>query len=101
MVGSEQVTSAYANPAREGSSSRIPAWMQSASAEVWGKFFLALFGLGFAFAAALFSTTSREAGRLWASVALASLSLIVATVVGLITVPYLARRVAVERLRES
>lgn len=80
---------------------RLVSWMQSASAEVWAKFLLALVGLGLAFAAALFSTTSREAGNLWVSVALASLALLLAAFVGLVTVPYLARRVAVERLRES
>jgi uncharacterized protein (DUF58 family) len=68
---------------------------------VWIKFLLALVGLGLAFAAALFSTVSRDSGNLWATVILASLSLALATLVGLVTVPYLARRVAVERLRES
>jgi len=75
--------------------------MQSASAEVWAKFLLALVGLGLAFAAALFSTSSREVGNLWLSVALASLALLLAAFVGLVTVPYLARQVAVERLRDS
>lgn len=65
------------------------------------KFLLALVGLGLAFAAALFSTVSRDAGNVIATVILASASLILATLVGLVTVPYLARRVAVERLRES
>src|SRR6202030_4846308 len=36
-----------------------------------------------------------------ATVILASTSLVLATFVGLVTVPYLARRVGVERLRES
>ena len=76
-------------------------WLQSASAQVWTKFLLALIGLGLAFAAALFSTVSRDAGNVWATVILASMSLLLATLVGLVTVPYLARRVAVERLRES
>jgi len=76
-------------------------WLQSASAEVWIKFLLALVGLSLAFAAALFSTVSRDSGNLWATVILASVSLVLATLVGLVTVPYLARRVAVERLRES
>jgi uncharacterized protein (DUF58 family) len=76
-------------------------WLHPGWAEVWVKFLLALVGLGLAFTAALFSTVSRDAGYVWATVILASLSLIVATWVGLVTVPYLARRVAVERLRES
>ena len=65
------------------------------------KFLFALVGLGLAFGAALFSTISRDAGNVWGTIVLASLSLLLATLVGLITVPYLARRVAVERLRES
>jgi uncharacterized protein (DUF58 family) len=80
---------------------RVAQWLQSASAEVWVKFLLALVGLGLAFGAALFSTVSRDAGNVWATVILASASLVLATLVGLVTVPYLARRVAVERLRES
>jgi uncharacterized protein (DUF58 family) len=99
------VGSAYANPLKSAPAQSLPgklsAWLQSASAEVWIKFLLALVGLGLAFAAALFSTVSRDAGNLWATVILASTSLLLATLVGLVTVPYLARRVAVERLRES
>ena len=76
-------------------------WLESAAGEVWIKFLLALVGLGLAFAAALFSTVSRDSGNLWATVILASTALVLAALVGLITVPYLARRVAVERLRES
>ena len=91
------------NPDRSTSSTATRAfrWLSSASAEIWTKFLLALFGLGLAFAAALFSTVSRDSGNLWATVVLASISLVLATLVGLVTVPYLARRVAVERLRES
>ena len=103
MLGSKAVGSAYANPLKSTPSvpGRLAQWLQSASAEVWVKFLLALVGLGLAFATALFSTVSRDAGNLWATVVLASTSLVIATLVGLVTVPYLARRVAVERLRES
>jgi uncharacterized protein (DUF58 family) len=103
MLGSKAVGSAYANPLKTGPSvpSRFALWLQSTTAEVWVKFLLALVGLGVAFATALFSTVSRDAGNLWATLILASTSLIMATMVGLVTVPYLARRVAVERLRES
>jgi len=76
-------------------------WLQSSSAEVWIKFLLALVGLGLAFGAALISTAWGEAGNLWASVILASLALLMAAFVGLVTVPYLARRVALERLRQT
>jgi uncharacterized protein (DUF58 family) len=92
------VTSAYANSVK--SSSSASGWWRPA-AEVWVRFALALVGLGLAFGAALFSTASREAGNLPSSVVLASLALLLAAWVGLVTVPYLARRVAVERFRES
>lgn len=80
---------------------RVVQWLESATAEVWVKFLLALIGLGLAFGAALFSTVSRDAGNVWATVFLASMSLVLAALVGLVTVPYLVRRVAIERLRES
>lgn len=108
MLGSVGVGSAYANPLKSNPSvdgrsgpGRVAQWLQSASAEVWVKFLLALVGLGLAFASALFSTVSRDAGNVWATVILASTSLLLAALVGLVTVPYLARRVAVERMRES
>lgn len=80
---------------------RAAAWLQSPSVDVWLKFLLALVGLAIAFGAALLSTASGEAGNPLASVILASLALLMAALVGLVTVPYLARRVALERLRES
>ncbi len=58
-------------------------------------------GTGAGLCLGTFSTVSRDAGNVWATVILASTSLVLATLVGLVTVPYLARRVAVERLRES
>ena len=102
MLRSQQVPPAYADSVNSRPSVGGPAqWLQSASADVWVKFLLSLLGLGLAFAAALFSTVSRDAGNVWATVILASASLVLATVVGLVTVPYLARRVAMERLRET
>jgi len=103
VLGSKTVGSASANPMHTDLSvpARAARWLQSATAEVWAKFLLALIGLGLAFGAALFSTVSRDAGNVWATVFLASMSLVLATLVGLVTVPYLVRRVAVERLRES
>lgn len=63
----------------------------------WRRFLLALFGLGFAFFLALYSTAMREAGRLreafWASV----VALLLAGYVAVKIVPYLARRTALER----
>src|SRR5437764_10734035 len=69
--------------------------------DVWMRFLLAIAGLVLAFAAALFSTVSRESGDMWATFILASAALLLATIVGLTTVPYLARRVAVARVREA
>jgi len=97
------MNSAYNNsvsPTQVGNGGAV-AWLQSAAAEVWVKFLLALGGLGLAFGAALLSTASGEAGNVWASVLLASMALLMAAFVGLVTVPYLARRVALERLRQT
>lgn len=69
--------------------------------EVWVRFLLAIVGLVLAFAAALFSTVSRESGNLWATLILASAALLLAVIVGLTTVPYLMRRVTAARLRNA
>jgi uncharacterized protein (DUF58 family) len=69
--------------------------------EVWVRFLLAIVGLVLAFTAALFSTVTREAGSLWGTLVLASVALLLAVVVGLTTVPYLARRVATARFRDA
>jgi uncharacterized protein (DUF58 family) len=58
-------------------------------------------GLALAFVAALFSTVSRQSGNVVATALLASVALLLAGIVGLTTVPYLARRVAVEHVRDS
>src|SRR5580693_321002 len=100
MLGSGQVSSTYAELAKSQRAGRR-RWRQSPPLEVWIRFLLALLGLGLAFGAALFSTVSRDAGNVWETVILASLSLLLAAFVGLVTVPYLARRVALERLRDS
>jgi uncharacterized protein (DUF58 family) len=69
--------------------------------EVWVRFLMAIVGLTLAFGAALFSTVSRESGNLWATLVLASAALVLAVIVGLTTVPYLARRVAGAGLRDA
>jgi uncharacterized protein (DUF58 family) len=61
--------------------------------EVWMRFLAAVVGLGLAFGAALFSTVSRESGNVWTTAILAGGALLLAVLVGLTTVPYLARRV--------
>lgn len=96
MLASKEMETAQPN-----SAARLTQWLQSSGVEVWVKFLLALLGLALAFLAAVFSTVSRDLGNVWATVVLASVSLLLAAFVGLVTVPYLARRVAVERLRES
>src|SRR5262249_4875218 len=72
-LASNSVGSAATNPPRStfAESGRVVRWLQSATVEVWLKFLLALAGLGLAFAAALFSTVTRDSGNLWATVILA------------------------------
>jgi uncharacterized protein (DUF58 family) len=105
MLRSTDVSSAYANPLKSPPSpsmaSRLAQWLQSSAVEVWLRFLFAVLGLSLAFLSALFSTVLRDTGHVWGTVLLASLSLILATFVGLVTVPYLARRVALERIRDS
>jgi uncharacterized protein (DUF58 family) len=76
-------------------------WLDLHIPEVWVRFLLAIAGLVLAFGAALFSTVSRETGNLWATLILASAALLLATIVGLTTVPYLARRVTEARVRDA
>jgi uncharacterized protein (DUF58 family) len=80
---------------------RLVALVRLEQADLWLKFLLALVGLALAFAAALFSTVSRESGNVWATLVLGSAALVLATIVGLTTVPHLARRVVVSRLRDA
>jgi hypothetical protein len=86
------------SPGQNGIRAKL-AWLHAA--DLWVKFLLALLGLLLAFAAALFSTVSRESGNVWATLVLASAALILATLVGLTTVPHLARRVVATRLRDA
>ena len=67
----------------------------------WARFFLALIGLVVAFAAAIFSTVFHDAGNVMVAAALASAALVLAGLVGITTVPYLAKRVVVHRVREA
>src|SRR5262249_48533278 len=80
---------------------RLPRWLDFEIPEVWVRFLLAMGGLGVAFAAALFSTVTRESGELWTTLVLSSVALLLAVMVGLTTVPYLARRVAGARIRDA
>ncbi len=63
----------------------------------WRRFFLALFALSFSFFLALYSAALRDAGRLRPSFWAAVFSLLLAGVVAVKVVPFLARRTALER----
>jgi len=67
----------------------------------WVRFLIAIFGLALAFASALLSTASREAGDVLATAVFASSALLLAGVVAVTTVPYLARRVVAHRVRDA
>lgn len=67
--------------------------------EAWIRFLIALLGLIFSFAFAILSSSFREEGNVLGTAVTASLALLTAAIVGLTTVPYLAKRVAFERLR--
>ncbi len=76
-----------------------PSWL--GLSQVWVRFLVAIVGLVLAFAAALFSTVLGESGNVWATIALASAALLLATLVGITTVPYLARQVVASRIRDA
>lgn len=67
----------------------------------WRRFFLALFGLGLAFLLAVFSAALNQSGRHDLGVLSALLSLILAGIVAVKVVPYLAKRTALERWMEK
>ena len=87
--------------AKTTTNSTSSSWLRVGLPEIWVRFLVAIVGLVLAFAAALFSTVSRESGSMWGTIVLASAALLLATFVGLTTVPYLARRVAAARIREA
>src|SRR5216683_48911 len=84
-----------------GSLNRLMRAFRAENSGAWLRFLLAAIGLALAFAAAIFSTASRDAGNVPATVILASLALLLAAGVGLGIVPYLARRVGARRMREA
>ena len=71
--------------------------MQHIDTVAWRRFWGALFGLGLAFFLALYSTALREAGHTDGAMAAASLSLLIAAIVAIKVVPFLAKRTALER----
>ncbi len=80
---------------------RIRLIFSEVEREAWVRFFAALAGLALAFTAALFSTVAARTGNVLATAVLASAALLMSGWVGLITVPYLARRVALARVKEA
>ena len=74
---------------------------RGAERSAWRRFFLAILGLSLAFLLALLSTASRESGDVVATVVFASLSLLLAGLVAIFAVPYLAKRVAGHRVRDA
>src|SRR5947209_7074638 len=82
---------------------RFPAALKSVfsslDGEAWLRFLIAVIGLGLAFATAVLSTVARDYGNFAATTLFASAALLLAGTVGVTTVPYLARRVALRRLR--
>src|SRR5690348_10811596 len=75
--------------------------MRGIQLSAWLRFVAAALGLALAFGAAIFSTAMREAGNVAGTIILATLSLLLATGVGLATVPYLARRIEAKRVRDA
>ena len=78
-----------------------PTLLWMGLSQVWVRFLVAIVGLALAFGAALFSTVLGESGNIWATIILASAALMLATLVGLTTVPYLARQVVTSRVRDA
>lgn len=83
---------------------RLPSTIKSAlaniDAEAWLRFVIAIMGLGLAFIAAMLSTIARDSGNVAATALFASTALLLAGAVGVITVPYLARRVVASRFQD-
>jgi uncharacterized protein (DUF58 family) len=79
----------------------IKTFLANLDGEAWLRFFLAVAGLVLAFTAAVFSSAARESGNLLATAIFASTALFLAGLVGVTTVPFLARRVAAGRVREA
>jgi len=80
--------------------SPLKSLVAKADREAWLRFFLALAGLALAFSSAVFSQVASEAGNVIATAVFASVALLLAGLVGVLTIPYLARRVLAGRFRE-
>src|SRR5262249_25814029 len=69
--------------------------------KAWIRFFIAIAGLSLAMVSAMYSTVFQREGQLLATAVAASVALLAAGWVGLYTVPFLAKRVALEGMREA
>lgn len=76
-------------------------WLARLDRGAWIRFFVALGGLAVAMTAAMYSTIFQREGKMVATAVAASAALLTAGWVGLYTVPYLAKRVALEGMREA
>jgi uncharacterized protein (DUF58 family) len=79
----------------------LKSMFASVDREAWQRFFMAVAGLGLAFTAAVFSSVARERGNTLATAIFAISALFLALIVGLLTVPFLARRVAAARMKDA
>jgi uncharacterized protein (DUF58 family) len=79
----------------------LKSMWSSVDREAWQRFFMAVAGLGLAFTAAVFSSVARERGNSMATAIFAVTALFLALIVGLLTVPFLARRVAAARMKDA
>lgn len=100
MLGSRRILGVAAT-SQAAFLGKLASSFRAENSGAWLRFLIAIAGLTFAFAAAIFSTAARDAGNLIATVFLASLALLTAVAVGLGTVPYLARRVGARRVRDA
>src|SRR5579859_1280565 len=79
----------------------LKSMWSSVDREAWQRFFMAVAGLGLAFTAAVFSSVARERGNSMATAIFAVTALFLALIVGLLTEPFLARRVAAARMKDA
>jgi uncharacterized protein (DUF58 family) len=81
--------------------SGMTSFLSKIDREAWLRFLLAMAGLSLAFAAAVFSSAASEAGNLIATAVFSSLALFLAGLVGVLTIPFLFRRVAAAHMRDA
>ncbi len=80
---------------------RVQELLENVDRGAWKRLLTAVLGLPLALISALLSTLAAEQGQIWLAVFLAAAALVLAAVVGTITIPYLAGRVAARRVRDA